>query len=59
MLIGIFGEVLNVCCRCFCELAHQIGFSDDAVDIFELEQVLGLYEYIVSFTLTTLFYNMK
>ena len=33
--------------RCFCELAHQIGFSDEATTMFQTLLTLGMYRHIV------------
>jgi len=39
--------------RCLCELAKQIGFMDQAQDIFNLEQQLSTFRHVVSGYLTT------
>lgn len=33
--------------RCLCELARQIGFSESADDIFELQLQLSTYRHVV------------
>lgn len=41
--------VLNVfLCRCLCELASQIGFTDGAPSIFTLHQQLSTFRHVVS-----------
>lgn len=37
--------------RCLCELARQIGFSESADDIFELQLQLSTYRDVVSIKL--------
>lgn len=32
--------------RCFCELAHQIGFNENAGSYFKTQQTLGMYRHI-------------
>jgi hypothetical protein len=44
---------LYVIARCLCELARQIGFSESADDIFELQLQLSTYRHVVSFLVTT------
>ena len=34
--------------RCLCDLAKQIGFSTKALDIFQLEKILGMFKHVVS-----------
>ncbi|XP_074647794.1 transmembrane protein 94-like isoform X2 [Tubulanus polymorphus] len=34
--------------RCLCELAKQIGFADEAMNIFDLQTHLGMYKYASS-----------
>lgn len=36
--------------RCLCELAKQIGFIDQAQDIFQLEEQLCTFKHVVTFT---------
>jgi len=35
--------------RCLCELAKQIGFTPNALDLFKLDKTLGMYRQVVSF----------
>lgn len=35
--------------RCLCELAKQIGFTPNALDVFKLDRTLGMYRQVVSF----------
>lgn len=35
--------------RCLCELAKQIGFMDQAQEIFHLEEQLCTFKHVVSF----------
>ena len=37
--------------RCFCELARQIGFHQQATSIFEIQQMLTMYRHLVRFYL--------
>lgn len=41
--------------RCLCELAKQIGFIDQAQDIFELEEQLCTFKHVVQ--IFTFFFN--
>lgn len=42
------GYLYFVTARCLCELARQIGFSESADDIFELQLQLSTYRHVVS-----------
>lgn len=41
--------------RCLCELAKQIGFQDQAQNIFQLEQQLSTFRHVVSIDQTPMF----
>lgn len=43
--------------RCLCELAKQIGFQDQAQNIFQLEQQLSTFRHVVSIIFNFFLYN--
>ena len=45
------------CYRCLCQVARQIGFCDQAVDVFNLEKVFGIYRQVVIYVFAILSLN--
>ncbi len=46
--LEILMSVLLLPIRCFCELSAQIGFSEKATDVFQMNNVFGIYRSVVS-----------
>lgn len=46
----------NLLIRCLCELAKQIGFQDQAQEIFQLEQQLATFRHVVNHSIKYLAY---
>jgi hypothetical protein len=49
----VTAETVCAAGRCLCELAKQIGFMDEAQDVFKLEEQLSTFRHVVSGHLTT------